>query len=140
LIPFAMLPVAALLAGDSRWTTVATFVALGLALAGALVLLLFQGVGGRIPDGYKDPLVQTVWPLWTGQVPLPGWRFFTTYTYDDHNRLTEVTTGERFCRNLVSLPAPDWIARLTPPWQAVQFVPLLLAQGLAILGLWRSRL
>jgi len=120
LLPFAILPVAALLAGSSRWATVATFVALGLALAGGLVILLFQGVGGRIPPDFEDPLVQTVWPLWTGQVPLPGWRF-----------------GERFCRNLVSLVASDWIAGLAPRRQAIQFLPLILAQVFAILGLWR---
>ncbi|MFI5460675.1 MAG: hypothetical protein ACHRXM_35120 [Isosphaerales bacterium] len=120
LLPFAMLPVAAVLAGTSRLARVATFVALGLALAGGLVILLFQAVGGRIPPDFGDPLAQTVWPLWTGQVPLPGWRF-----------------GERFCRNLGSLVAPDWIAGLAPRRQAIQFLPLILAQVFAILGLWR---
>jgi len=120
LIPFAMLPVAALLAGDSRWATAATAVALGLALAGGVVILLFQGVGGQVPNAYEDPLMQTVWPLWTGHVPLPGWRF-----------------KERFCRNLVSVALPRSSARLAVGWQAVEFLPLLLAQGLAIWGLWR---
>ena len=89
LIPFAMLPVASLLAGDSRWASAATKVVLGLALAGGALMLLFQSVGGRIPPDYGDPLVQTVWPLWTGRGPLPYWR------YD----------GERFCRNLTALIA-----------------------------------
>jgi hypothetical protein len=120
LIPFAMLPVAALLAGDSRWANVAALVALMLALAGALVILLFQGVGARIPQGYnQNPLVQVVWPLWSGRVPLPpGFE-------------------ERFTRNLTSVAAPEWVSRLSPGWQAVQFVPLLICQAIALLGLWR---
>ena len=120
MIPFAMLPVAALLAGDSRTTTVLTIIALLLGLAGGALMLLFQSVGGRIPLTYGDPLVQTVWPIWTGQVPLPGWRY-----------------GERFTRNLVSLVAPTQVARLAPVWMFVQFIPLALAQGIAILAVSR---
>ena len=120
LIPFAMLPVAALLAGDSPWANAATTVALCLALAGGALMLLFQSVGGRIPPDYGDPLVQAVWPLWTGRVPLPIWR------YDN----------ERFCRNLTSLIAPGWIDRLPASWQFMQFLPLVLLQVVAILGLW----
>jgi hypothetical protein len=112
--------VAALLAGDSRWANVAAFVALMLALAGGLVILLFQGVGARIPQGYnQNPLAQVVWPLWTGRVPLP-WGF-----------------EERFARTLTSVVAPKWISRLSPGWQAVQFMPLLFCQAIAVLGLWR---
>jgi hypothetical protein len=119
-IPFAMLPVAALLAGDSRASKVATLIALLLGLAGGALMLLFQSEGGRIPLTYGDPLVETVWPIWTGEVPLPGWRF-----------------GERFTRNLVSLMAPTRVARLAPGWSFVQFLPLVLAQGIAILALVR---
>ena len=119
-IPFAMLPVAALLAGDSRATTVATIIAIVLGLAGAALMLLFQSVGGRIPLGFGDPLKQTVWPIWTGQVPLPWWRF-----------------GERFTRNLVFLAAPAQVARLAPRWSSIQFIPLVLAQGISILVLSR---
>ena len=119
-IPFAMLPVAALLAGDSRATTGATIIAVVLGLAGAALMLLFQSVGGRIPLNYSDPLVQTVWPIWTGQVPLPGGGL-----------------DERFTRNLVSLMAPDRVARLAPGWSCVQFMPLVLVQGIAILTLFR---
>ena len=72
---------------------------------------LVSSGGGRIPHDYADPLVQTVWPIWTGQVPLPGWRF-----------------GERFTRNVTSLIAPGWIDRLSPRWQLVQFLPLVLVQ------------
>jgi hypothetical protein len=130
LIPFALIPVAALLAGRSRWLKVATPIAAVLAVAGGIEMVLFQGAGARIPheaqnrpghiEPLSDPLRQQVWPLWIGQEPPPDWRF-----------------GERFCRNLVSLAAPRWIGRIAPRWQFVQFLPLVLAQGLAILGLWR---
>jgi hypothetical protein len=82
-------------------------------------MLLFQAVGGRIPLDYGDPLVQTVWPIWTGQVPLPR------------------GIEERFARNVVSLAAPAHVARLAPGWSFVQFIALVLAQGIAILALAR---
>ncbi len=116
--PFAMLPVAGLLAGGTRVARVATIIAMVLAIAGAAEMLLFQGVGGRIPHPVSDPLVVAVWPLWTTGDPLPAWRY-----------------EERFCRNLVSLSAPNMIGGLDPRWQPVQFLPLVFAQGLAILGL-----
>jgi hypothetical protein len=120
LLPFAMLPVAGLLAGNSRLAGFATFAALLLALAGGIEMLLFQGIDARIHPDVNDPLVQAAWPLWIGRTPLPRWRI------------------ERFCRNLVSLSAPSYFAQLDPAWQAVQFLPLVLAQTLAILGLWRN--
>jgi hypothetical protein len=119
LIPFAMLPVAGLLAGDSRWARAATLFAGGLALAGGVLMILFQGVGGRIPQYVSDPMV-LVWELWSGKGPLPPW-----------------WVGERFCCNLVSLATGNWLARLDPARQWVQFLPLILAQAGAILGLWR---
>ncbi len=119
LLPFAMLPVAALLAGHSKVARAATLVALCLALAGGVEMLLFQGVGGRVPQDIGDPLAEAVWPLWRG-APLPGWRY-----------------GERFCCNLAALAAPDVVNRLDTALQSVQFLPLVVAQGLAILGLWR---
>jgi hypothetical protein len=115
-----MLPVAALLAGESRNATSAAWIALVLALTGAALMLLFQAVGGRVPQDIGDPLIQTVWPVWAGQDPLPSWRM-----------------KERFARNLVSLVASGWIDRLSPRWQFSQFVPLGLAQFTAIAGLWR---
>ena len=69
---------------------------------------------------YSDPLIQTVWPVWTGQVPLPGWRY-----------------GERFARNLMSLVASGTIQRLSPRWQFAQILPLVSVQALAIFGLWK---
>jgi len=118
-IPFAMLPVAALLAATWRWARLATIAALVLAVGGGLEMLLFQGVDGRITHAIGDPFAQAVWPLWTGQ-PLPEWWI-----------------GERYCRSLVAMSAPSWVARLRPAWQSVQFLPLVLAQVLAIMGLCR---
>ena len=46
LLPFAMLPVAALLAVGGRWATLAAVL---LTLAGAVLMLLFQGVGRASP-------------------------------------------------------------------------------------------
>ena len=117
LLPFAMLPVSALLAGQSRLATVATAAALALVLAGGILMLIFQSVGGRIPQSFTDPLIDTVWPVFTGEVPLPAWRF----------------NGERFGRNIVYLIAPGPIDRLPARWQFLQYVPLLLLQSAAIL-------
>ena len=80
LLPFAILPVAALLSGESSLAKVATWLAVALAAAGGIEMLLFQGAGGRVPHYIADPLFQAVWPLWSGG-PIPGWRF-----------------GRRFCR------------------------------------------
>jgi hypothetical protein len=112
LIPCAMLPVAALLAGESRLARAATVAALVLALIGGVEMLLFQGASGRISHIVNDPLVKDVWPRWIGRAPILD-------------------------RNLVSLAAPELSARLAGRWQAVQFLPLVLAQGLALLGMWR---
>lgn len=117
LLPFAMLPVSALLAGQSRLATAATAAAIALALAGGVLMLVFQSVGGRIPQSYTDPLIDTVWPVFNGEVPLPVWRF----------------NGERFGRNIAYLIAPGPINRLPTRWQFLQYVPLLLLQSAAIL-------
>jgi hypothetical protein len=119
LLPFAILPVSALIGGMSRTARTATIVALVLALAGATLMLLFQGVGGRVPQDYADPLMQTVWPVWTGQIPLAGWRF-----------------GERFTRNIISVVTSGWIDRLPAKWQFVQFLPLVLVQSAASVLVW----
>jgi 4-amino-4-deoxy-L-arabinose transferase-like glycosyltransferase len=130
LIPFAMIPVAGLLAGSSRWSKAAKVAAIGLALVGGVEMLLFQGADGRIPHEGVDargrtgplaePLAQQVWPLWTGRDPTPGWRF-----------------GEQFTRNMVSVRASSWLDRLAPRRRFVQFLPLILGQILAIVVLWR---
>src|SRR5262249_14594983 len=49
LLPFAMIPVAAVLEDGHRWSRIAFYLASGLTLLGGAVILAFQGVGGRIP-------------------------------------------------------------------------------------------
>ncbi|MBV8557505.1 MAG: hypothetical protein JO116_18235, partial [Planctomycetaceae bacterium] len=118
LLPFAMLPVAALLAtGGPK----ATWAAVVLALAGGVLVLLFQGVGARIPQDIPDPLGQAVWPLWRGD-PVPRW-----------------ATDGRFTRNLVGWFCPETVARLPERWRWLQFVPLLVFQALAIAACCASR-
>ncbi len=121
LIPFAMIPVAALMAGGSRWANLATIAVTSLSLIGGVEMLLFQGAGGRIPPQVLEPLADAVWPLWTGQVPYPSWRF-----------------GEQFGENLVSLSVPERIKRMAPHWRFIQYLPLAMIQCLAIAGLWHS--
>ena len=95
------------------------------------MILLFQGVGARVPNpvpdpppGYVDPLLhpltECVLPLWRGE-PLPDWVF-----------------GQRFARNLVMIARPEWVAGLPASWQWVQFAPLVLFQAAAIALLFRS--
>lgn len=110
LLPFAMLPVAGLLAVGGRWATGAALV---LTLAGGALMLAFVAVGGRVPQYFDDPLVQAVWPLWRGRV-VPGWPF------------------EPFSRNLFGVLVGQTVARLPRGARWLQFAPLLLAQGVAI--------
>ncbi|QEH37640.1 hypothetical protein OJF2_62310 [Aquisphaera giovannonii] len=117
LLPFAMVAVAACLAGDpagtpGRW---AFRLAAGLAAWGAGVMLLCQGVGARIPQDMARPIRDFAWPLWTGRMRVPGW-----------------WSSEPFARNLVSELAPGWVASLPADLKGLQFLPLVLAQGLAI--------
>lgn len=115
LLPFALLPVAALLARGGRAARIA---AIGLTIAGAALMLLFLGVGGRIPHQFpggelRDPLLQVVWPLWRG-APLPSW-----------------WVGGRFGKTLLGVAFPGPIQALAPGRQWLQFLPLVLAQVLA---------
>jgi hypothetical protein len=111
LLPFAMLPVAAFMTVAVRWTT---GLAVALSLGGALLMLLFLGVGARIPESIADPLRQIVWPLWRGD-PVPVW-----------------WTGQRFARNLVSLRIPKDLGALPDGRLCVQFLPLVVFQIVAI--------
>src|SRR5262249_36938087 len=111
LIPFAMIPVAALLGEGGPWRKPLGFLAAGLAAVGGAEMLLFQAAGGRIPHGFADPFTEAVWPLWTGQNPHPSWRM-----------------GERFCRNAVSEFMGNRIAQLGPAWEPIQFLPLVAGQ------------
>jgi hypothetical protein len=111
LLPFAMLPGAAVLAVGGRATTLATVV---LALGGGLVILLFQGVGDRLPQFVPDPLYEAVLPAWRGD-RLPNW-----------------WTGERFTRNLCAVAFPGFVRSLPTHRQWLQFLPLVAFQALVI--------
>ena len=123
LLPFAMIGVigALLDTGHSGLNRFLHGLAMLLALAGALVGLICVGVGARIPESLfnellKDPITGVVWPLWCG-TPIPGWWI-----------------GGRFARNLISCLWPG-VAQdqvVAPVWQWLQFLPLVLAQGIGI--------
>ena len=109
LLPFAMIPVAAVLALPGRPGKAATVAAIGLTAAGAVVMLLFQGVGARIPQDVAAPLSEVVWPLWRGDA-MPMW-----------------WTGERFTRTIA------WVvtgAAPTSGWWG--FAPLVALQAAGI--------
>ena len=112
LLPFAMLPVAALLGVGGRGASVAAVL---LSLAGAAIILQFVAIGARVPDFVARPLVDGVWPLWRGDRPLPGWMF-----------------GDRYARNLVTLAFPDAVKNL-PIWAGwATILPLVAFQGVMI--------
>lgn len=119
LLPFAMIPVAALLANAGRWQRIVWTLAVVLTIAGAVLMLLFQGVGARLPQDVLDPLVEVVWPLWRGEARPPWW------------------IGERFTRNLGGLAGGESLARLSPRWHWLQFAPLALFQALGVAWLLR---
>ena len=116
LLPFGCLAVAPALAGGRRWI---------LALAGALMavgaveMLLFGGVGGRIPNDIARPLVDGVWPLWRGD-SLPSFVF-----------------GERFARVVVAGWAPRADRQLPAGLGFVLFLPLVAGQVAATLIMLR---
>jgi len=118
LLPFAMIPVAALLAIGGRSGMWIGGLALLLTLAGALLMLLFQGVGARLPQDVADPLIDVVVPLWRGRAELPGW-----------------WTGERFARNPARLLAGDWLRGLPVAWRWIQFLPLVIFQAVGVVWL-----
>jgi hypothetical protein len=121
-----MIPVAAALANEHRWSRIALVAGLFLALVGGMLMLAFQGAGGRIPHFVNDPFVEVVVPLWQGK-PLPPW-----WTGE---RIDSTVERERYERNLVNLWAGDAIRKRPAAWQAVQFLPLVLVQGLGILAI-----
>jgi hypothetical protein len=126
LIPFAMIPVAGLLAEPGRWAKPLAVLAAALALAGGVEMLLFQGAGARIPNEVLDadgrhpvqlnePLRDAVWPLWTGESRPPYKRYV-----------------EEFAQNLTAMAAPAWVQGLPPRWRFLQMLPLVALQTLAI--------
>lgn len=120
LLPFAMIAVAAALTAPGAWGKAFLALAVGSTIAGGVLMLLFQGVGARIPQDVADPLVEVVWPLWTGRTPLPMW-----------------WTGERFTRNLTSLSLAFSLGRLPVAWQWVQFLPVVAFQAAVVAFLFR---
>ena len=69
LLPFAVLPVAGLLAIDRRWA----WPAATLGVVGFSLMIAFQGVGGRVPAYYPDPIRRVVGPIWAWGTPPAGW-------------------------------------------------------------------
>ena len=110
LLPFAMLPAAAWLGQGGRFP-VAAITALG--LCGGVLMLLFIGVGGRIPQYYPDPLFDPVWRLWRGR-EVAGW------------------VGAPFARNIVAWLAPGPVSRLPAGSRWLQFAPLVVGQAVAV--------
>lgn len=112
LIPFAMLGVAGAIALRPRWVLP---VALPLIAAGAVLMLGFQAVGGRIPNDIQAPVSEVVWPLWKGDPP-PSWWL-----------------GDRWTRTVLDLFDPgitnrlDVLAFLIPP--AAQAIAILALMG-----------
>ncbi len=111
MLPFACLAVAPLLAANRR---IVLIPALILGILGGVEMLLFEGVGGRIPDYIDRPFVDGVWPIWRGD-RLPGWVF-----------------GQRFAHNLASLTMPEVERKLPPGFGFLTFAPLVGFQALAI--------
>ncbi len=111
MLPFALIPVAALLASGGR---LARWVVTLLTLAGGVVNLLFEGVGARLPQDLLDPVRVVVLPAWRGDTLPPWW------------------IGERFTRNLCEQAFPTYVASLSPAWQWVQFLPLIAFEALFI--------
>ena len=116
MLPFACLAVAPLLAWGGRSVVVLFAV---LSVIGAAEMLLFGGVGGRVPDGIARPFVDGVWPIWSGG-RLPGWVF-----------------GQRFAPNLVTLAFPRLERELGPESGWLVFAPLVVGQAVAIGTFWR---
>jgi len=76
-------------------------------------------VGARIPQDVDAPLRAMVWPLWTGRAALPTW-----------------WTGQRFTASVAAVLARDWEQRLRASRPAIQFLPLVVAQLLAIVAIY----
>ncbi len=124
LLPFSMLAAAGLLAPRPK---AVRWLGASLAVLGAVIMLLFAGTGGRIPDpqpvppGAVDRLSNPIWnaviPVWSGD-RLPSWAF-----------------GRRFTHTLVWRIAPGWVEGLPADRQWIQFLPLVAFQLVATTAL-----
>ena len=112
ILPFAMIPVASLLAATGRKTLM---MAVLLALAGWALMLLFQGVGGRVPHTIDDPLRDAVLPLWSGAPLDRSWVY-----------------GDRFTDTIAGAWRPEALAKLPETRRWAQFAPLVAFQAVAI--------
>ncbi len=112
LLPFAMVAVAGLLAVGDRPALVAGVV---LAMAGAVLMLLFVGAGARFPQDVADPLRQMVLPAWGARGSGPG---------------------SAWARNLGAIASPEWVGGLGPGLGWLQFAPLVGYQAVAIGLAW----
>ena len=122
-LPFAMIPVAAFLAGRGRWTGLATWLAAVLALAGGVLILAFPGGRGPDPSGCGCALAGD------RLAALDGPR--STSLVVDRPALH----GQRDGRAGSRLGATTAVSR-----QAIQFLPLVVAQFLAIVAIfWTAR-
>ena len=110
-LPFAMIGVAGALAAGGRPAMV---LGAGLTVVGAALMLMFVGVGAQLPQWWADPLVEVVWPHWSGGRLARGW------------------VGDRFTRTLPSLLFPRWVEGLGPGRAWLQFAPLVAGQGVAV--------
>ena len=117
LLPFAMIPVAGVLASGGRGVTA---VAVALALGGGALMLLFQGIGARVPDAYPNPILDPVLKLWRGN-PLPAW-----------------CVGARFERTILGGLWPRALERVPEARRSVQFLPLVAFQIVAIAALMKG--
>ena len=121
ILPFLMIPVAALLGLNRRPITIATVL---LALLGGAEMTVFQAVGARIPPApeaavardtpFHHPLRGVAWPLFRGD-PIPPWWI-----------------GKRFDRTLLDARWGPSLDALPVGWRWVRFAPLILAQCLMI--------
>ncbi len=122
LLPFAILPIAALLDGNGIPSRTFATLTLTLTLTGAAIMLLYQGADGRVPHDIANPIRDALIPLWTQNSPVPPWR-----------------TENRFAQNPVRLAFGPGLDPLHPAASGlIQFGPLAALQAIAIATLWRA--
>jgi hypothetical protein len=118
LLPFAMLPIASLLAVGGRGTTA---LAVALAVVGGVIVLQFEAIGARVPHDLDRPWLDGVWPLLRGDKPLPVWTF-----------------GNRYARNLLTMAFPEAVKSL-PAWAGwLTVIPLVIYQSTMIALMTRA--
>jgi 4-amino-4-deoxy-L-arabinose transferase-like glycosyltransferase len=115
LLPFSMLGVAGFLVEPCRrWRIVVSAI---LALAGAGLMLLYAGAGGRVPHTIAHPLRDFVWPVWQAG-------------------------PQHMTRTLIGVLDPERVAQMPPGLAWVQLLPLVGFQlvALVLVGMAADRL